>query len=89
MIRYTVYANGKEIMTNVDSKKVSEVLGILYINVQKAALSGSKINLEISFDRKDVDTEMTLDDRFKNYYGIDNYRQWVQMNRRYGKRVTV
>lgn len=89
MIRYTVYANGKEIMTNVDSKKVSEVLGISYINVQKAALSGSKINLEISFDRKDVDTEMTLDDRFKNYYGIDNYRQWVQMNRRYGKRVTV
>ena len=89
MIRYTVYANGKEIMANVDSKKISEVLGISYINVQKAALSGSKINLEISFDRKDVDTEMTLDDRFKNYYGIDNYRQWVQMNRRYGKRVTV
>ena len=84
---YNVYdLSGNLVLERAKSKQVVKITGCTGKSVAQYALDGNTINKKYKVEI--VDTLNTFDSdverKFVQKYGYECYRQWMELNRRYG-----
>lgn len=86
MILYDAYINGKKVIEQVPLEELRGFIPVSALQIKKAALGKTKLSIDVKFDRHVyMDTAVqNAANQFKIKYGVENYDQWIQLNRKYG-----
>lgn len=91
-ILYDVYENGKLILKSQKAKAIAKYIGTssydkIYLAAQENRLYKKRYYFkEVKMDISDISSTFTKE-AFIKKFGEENYREWLCLNRRYGKHM--